>query len=264
MEGIADYTELRPYGHGDEGAFYLATPPARLGSPGPVVLKVLDVALEPERLRRVTQELQLFAAVDSPYLVRLLDAGHEDGRFFYAVEHLGRGTLAEPAGDLEPSGILKVVADAARGAHALHEEGIAHRAISPAKVVLHDEGGKLADLELARFINPGMTVTSVAPVASVEYTDPAIIRGERAGRASDIWSLGVTLHRAISGRSVYGEELPAGDLLGAVRRLLSARPEVADGVDPPVANIVMACLAIDPDDRPPTALAVAERLEELL
>ena len=169
---------LGNYGSGGEGTFYLAEPPARLGVPGPVVLKVLDVALEPERLRRVTQELQLFAAVDSPYLVRLLDAGHEDGRFFYAVEHLGRGTLAEPAGELERDGTLKVVADAARGAHALHEEGIAHRAISPATIILHDEGGKLADLELARFINPGMTVTSVAPVASVEYTDPAIIRGE--------------------------------------------------------------------------------------
>jgi len=264
MEAIADYTDLRPHGQGDAGTFYLATPPARLGLAGPVVLKVLDVALEPERLRRVTQELQLFAAVDSPYLVRLLDAGHEDGRFFYAVEHLSRGSLAEPEGELEEPGILKVVADAARGAHALHQEGIAHRAISPAKIVLHDEGGKLADLELARFINPGMTVTSVAPVASVEYTDPAIIRGERAGRSSDIWSLGVTLHWAVSGRSVYGEELPAGNLLGAVRRILSARPEVAENVRPDVATIVLGCLALDPDDRPPTALAVAELVEELL
>ncbi len=281
MEGIADYTDLRSSGSGDEGTFYLAEPPARLGIPGPVVLKVLDVALEPERLRRVTQELQLFAAVDSPYLVRLLDAGNEDGRFFYAVEHLGRGTLAEPAGsegrgqpagsegrgqpgELERDGVLKVVADAARGAHALHEEGIAHRAISPAKIVLHDEGGKLADLELARFINPGMTVTSMTPVASVEYTDPAIIRGELAGRSSDIWSLGVTLHRAVTGRSAYGDELPAGNLLGAVRRLLSARPEVAEGVEPGVATIVLGCLAIDPDDRPATALAVAELIEDLL
>lgn len=264
MEAIADYIGLRPYGHGEKGALYLATPPARLGLPGPVVLKVLDAALEPERLRRVTQELQLFAAVDSPYLVRLLDAGHEDGRFFYAIEHLGRGTLAEPAGELERSGTLKVVADAARGAHALHEAGIAHRAISPSKIVLHDEGAKLADLELARFINPGMTVTSVAPVASVEYTDPAIVRGERAGRATDIWSLGVTLHRAVSGRSVHGDDLPAGDLLGAVRRILSTRPAVADGVEPAVANIVMACLAVDPDDRPQTALAVAELVEDLL
>lgn len=264
MDAIADYTDLRPYGHGDQGTFYLATPPARLGIPGPVVLKVLDAALEPDRLRRVTQELQLFAAVDSPFLVRLLDAGHEDGRFFYAVEHLGYGTLADPAGELERSGALKVVADAARGAHALHEAGIAHRAISPATIVLHDEGAKLADLELARFINPGMTVTSVAPVASIEYTDPAIVRGERAGRPTDIWSLGVTLHRAVSGRSVYGDDLPAGDLLGAVRRVLSSRPAVADGVEPDVATVVTACLAVDPDDRPPTALAVAELVEELL
>lgn len=264
MEGIADYTGLRPYRHGGGSTTFRAAPPARLGLCAPVVLTVLDGVLEPEQLRRVTEEVQLFAAVDSPFVLRLLDAGHDDRRFFYAVEDLERGTLAEPADDLARSGALKVVADAARGAHALHEAGIAHGAISPARVVLHDEGAKLGEVGLSRLLRPGVTVPAGTPAVAAECTEPAVVRGERADRACDIWSLGATLHRAVSGRSVYGEELPPSDQLGALLRVLSTRPAVADGVEPEVATIVLACLEPDPDDRPQTAQAVAELVEDLL
>jgi serine/threonine protein kinase len=263
MEAIADYTDLRS-GGGGLGEALLAAPPARLGLTGPVVLRVLDVGLDPEGLGAVAEVLQRFAGVGSPHLVRLFEAGHQEGRLFYSVEHLDRGTLAEPGGELERSGVLTVVADAARGAHALHEAGIAHRDISPLTIVLHDEGGKLAEPDLARLLEPGVTVRSGAPAVSVECTDPAVVRGEQPGRASDIWSLGATLHRAVSGHGVYGQDVGDGDLLSMVRRVLTTRPAVAPGLDPAVAEIVAACLAPDPDERPPTALAVAERLEGLL
>jgi serine/threonine protein kinase len=235
-----------------------------VGIEGPVLLKVLDGPLDPDLLRLVTEEVQALAAVGSPHVVRLLDAGQVGGRFFYATEHLPRGTLAEPEGELERSGILKVVADAARGAHALHEAGIPHGAISPDTIVLHDGGAKLAEPPLGRLLTPGMTVSAGSTVASVECIDPAVIRGDRPDRACDVWSLGVTLHRAISGRSAHGEELPDGNLTGAVRRILTARPAVANAVDPDVAAIVRACVALDPGDRPHTALAIAEWLEALL
>jgi serine/threonine protein kinase len=264
MEAIADYTGLRPLAHGEPGLSYLAEPPARLGVAGPVVLAVVGTTLEPERLREVADELRLVAGIDSPFVLRLLDVGDDGGRAFYAVEDLDRGTLADPAGELERSGTLKVVADAARGAHALHEAGIAHGAISPRAVILHDEGAKLGDLGLARFAGPGMTVTSATPAATVECTDPAVVRGEPPGRASDIWSLGLTLHGAVTGRSAYAGEVADGDLQAVVLRVLSSRPVLAEGLDPAVASIVTACLQPDPDDRPQTALAVAELVEDLL
>lgn len=55
---------------------------------------------EPERRRPVTGEIQLHAAVRLPCLLRRLDPGHENGRFFSAAEHLGRGPLGDPAGEL--------------------------------------------------------------------------------------------------------------------------------------------------------------------
>jgi len=261
---IADYTIIRPLGAGD-GSFYLAEPPARLGlATGiQVAVKVLNVSLEPQRFHRVTNELQLFASIQSPHLVTLFDAGHEDGRFFYAMELMPLGSLARPAREMGRAEILRAVADAARGAHALHEAGVAHRDLKPSNVLLHEGGAKLSDLELARFINPGMTVTNTAPVSSVEYTDPAIIKGDRAGRATDIWSLGVTLHWALTGRSVYGEPLPENDVIAAIRRLLSTPPSLDAGLDAAAAAVVGACLAPDATDRPPTALDVAALIDAL-
>jgi len=264
MEAIAGYSDLRPHGERAGTTSWLATPPGRVGGAGgPVVLTAFEPTLEPEAVRRVVEELRFVAAVSSPHVLRLVEVGEEEGRAFYAAEHLSGGTLDVPAGELGREGILKVVADAARGAHALHEAGVAHGGISPATIALHEEGAKLGVPALDHLVRPGLTVAAGTSVTSVECADPGLVRGGPPGRPADIWSLGATLHGAISGRSLYGEELPAGDLFGAVLRLLSERPVVADGVEPDVAALVRACVALDPGDRPPTALAVAEWLEEL-
>jgi len=263
MDGIAGYSDLRPLVQGAGTTSWLATPPARLRVDGPVVLTTFEPTVEAERTHRAVEELDVVATVASPYVLRLLDVGHEGGRVFSAAEQRSGGTLDHPAAELEREGILKVVADAARGAHALHEAGLAHGAIAPATILLHEEGAKLDIPSLDHVLHPGLTVAAGASVTSVECADPAVVRGGLAGRPSDIWSLGVTLHRALSGRSVYGEERAADDLFDAVLHLLSHRAVVADGVEPEVATLVTACVAVDPGDRPSTALAVAEWLDEI-
>ena len=62
-------------------------------------------------------------------------------------------------------------------------------------------------------------------ISSVEYTDPDLLHGEPPGPHHDVWSLGVMLHRAVTGHGVYGE-LPGNDGLLALRRILSTKPEV--------------------------------------
>lgn len=260
---IAEYTVMSTVSEDPTESVYLAQPPTRLqAQPGPVVLKVINGQVAPDRFRRMANELRLFGMVDSPYLATMLDAGIVGDRIFYAVEQPPLGTLAEPTFPLTQPEILRAVAHAARGAHALHEAGIAHRDIQPGSVLLHEGGARLGDMQLARFIEPGMTVTSSAPVGAIEFVDPAIIRGDRAGRASDIWSLGATLHRALTGKSVYGEDLPTCDLLNAVRRVLSDGTAIDSTISPAAGAVVRACLA-PTTDRPLTALAVAEQIEAL-
>jgi len=263
-ERIADYEVVESLARPGAETYLIARPPARLGLPADrITLKIVDGRHDLDRFRLVSEELRYFATVESPYLVRLYDAGLTDGRVWFTMDHYPLGTLGQPARMLTTEQRAQAVADAARGAHALHEAGIAHRDIRPATILLGERNGVLADLELARLLLPGRTVTSTAPVGELEYTDPALVRGERAGRASDIWSLGLTLHHVLAQTSAYPGLPPEAGALPMIRRMLSGPPEVSLRLDLAAAELIRACLAPDPSDRPATALALAEQIEAL-
>lgn len=263
MQGIADYRFVRTLGEGAHGTFHLAVPPPRLGLAAEhVAVKVLVGSTDEETVRRTTKELRAFAATDSPYLVTLVDAGQQDGSFFYAMEYFPQGSLASPATPMTREQVLVAVAQAARAAHALHEAGVVHRSIKPENILLSPDGARLSDLGLAQALAPGQTVTGLGPIGTVEYLEPGILLGQRGSRASDIWSLGVTLHRALTGTGVYGE-LSQSDPLLAVRTVLSSKPTLSADLDPRDAELIGRMLASEQQDRPRDAQAVADELEAL-
>lgn len=263
MEGIADYEFIRPLGEGNHGSFFLAAKPPRLPIHAQhVAVKVLAGRATDEVFRRATKELRAFAAVRSPYLVSLYDAGQQEGVFYYAMEYCPLGSLAVPARPLSRAEVLRAVEHAALAVHALHEAGMVHRDIKPANVLLHESGAKLSDLGLAQLLQPGLTMSAMGPVGSVEFMDPALLKGGRPSRASDIWSLGATLHRGLTGSGLYGE-LAGGDALLALRKVLSSEPALDPSLDASAAALVSRCLSADPDERPESAAEVAAEIAAL-
>ena len=173
MDGIADYRFVRFIGEGGHGAFYLVTPPPRLKLDSQVVgVKLLSGLTDEDALRRATRELRAFASAQSPYLVTLLDAGREGSTFFYAMEYCPLGSLESPERPLERRETLIAVAQAARGAHALHEAGLVHRSIKPANVLLVEHGARLADLGLAHALAPTQTVTGLGSIGAWSTSSP--------------------------------------------------------------------------------------------
>lgn len=263
MDRIADYQFIQPLGEGSSGKYYLAATPPRLGIAAEhVAVKVLQVAAGDEAFHRLTRELRTFAKVRSSHLVTLYDAGQEGGQCYYAMEYCPGGSLAYPTTQLSREESIAAVAAAARAAHDLHEAGIAHRDIKPANILLTDDGAKLADLGLVQVLAPGQTITGLGAIGSVEYLDPAIMRGERASRATDIWALGVSLHRVLTGKGMYGE-LPARDPLLAVRRVLSSPPTLDPSLSDAEAELIRRCLDPDLSARYRTAADVADALDAL-
>ncbi|MGH9012790.1 MAG: serine/threonine-protein kinase [Acidimicrobiia bacterium] len=263
MERIADYELVRSLGQGNNGEFFLAVPPDRLPVDAEhVAVKVLSGPSSDDAFRRATRELRIFASVRSPYLVTLYDAGQEGGRFFYSMAYFPLGSLEAPARPLIRLEILRAIAHVSRAAHALHEAGVVHRGIKPANILLEDDGAKLSDLGLAQLLTPGLSVTGIGPIESLEYVDPGTLRGDRPSRASDIWSLGATLHRALSGTGVYGD-LSSTDVGLAVRQVLTTPPGISESLPPSEVDLIARCLDPDPAQRLPTAEALADEVEAL-
>lgn len=263
---VADYVITGAVGEGGHGSFFLATPPARLGGVGDQVVLKLVAGGDDATFRRFTRELRLFNRVQHPGLVRLFDAGQHEDWFFYSMEWCAGGTLAAPKAAIGPAGTIGAVAQAARAVHALHEQGIAHRDIRPGNVMLRDTeaiqvDACLADLGLAQFGSG--SVTSMAPLASIGFIDPALLLGENAGRATDIYSLGAVLHWTLTGQHLHPVET-GGDAMLAVRAILRTAPNVRrDLLSPAAADLVAACVDRDVAQRPATAAEVASLVEAL-
>lgn len=259
---IADYQVQRALGYGNSGRVYLARPPLRLGLAEEfVAIKVFNGPCHDAAYERAVEELRAVAALASPYLTRVFEGGLEASSFFYAMDYVPLGALASPGRPLRPTEVLLAVSHAASAAHAMNEAGIAHGAIKPQNVLIGTHSALLSDVGLGRLLRPGLTMTGVATSSSVEYLDPAVLRGGSPSRSSEVWALGATLHRALTGVGLYGE-LSDTEPLRAIRRVMSATPRIAPHLPAEAAALIQACL-VSPEQRIPTAGALAQRLLDL-
>lgn len=257
---IADYRILELLGEGNNGRFYLAEPPARLNLPTDrVALKVFTAPVSEDAYRRGVRELRAFAAVPSSRLVRIYDVVLEES-FLYAMEYFPMGSLASPAHEVSKPTVLRALEDAARAVHELHESGMTHGDIKPANIMLVPDGAKLSDLGLVRVLNSESTLTSCSKEDSLEFLDPMLLHGDNPSRATDVWSLGATINRALSGEGLYGE-LPATAVL-AIRAVMSRQPRVSGKLTGAESELVRRCL--EPlETRPATAEEVADSIAVL-
>lgn len=262
MKRIADYQIVEQLQTGNHGTFFVARAPSRLELDDDLVaIKVLERHATDNEFKRMAAELDVLLRLDHPYLVDVLDAGHEEGRLFYATRYFRDGSL-----DLGPSedvaDIACIMADAAEAAHALHEIGVAHRDIKPSNILLEEGRGHLCDLGVANYLQAQFTATGSSPVGTLAYADPALIRGAAPGRSSDVWSLGATLHAAVTGRSVLGD-IPDHHLAAAIEYVFGAEPELAPDCPPVIGAIVARSIQADPADRYPTAAELAGALRRV-
>lgn len=261
MEGIADYRFVGRLGAGSLGVTYLAERPPRLPvAADRVAVKVLARRATHDEFHRIADELRAVVAIGSADIVELYDVGFAGDLVYYAMAHHPDGSLANPATPLADGVAVRAVADAARGAHALHEAGIVHRAIRPSNILLSAGRGRLSDIGLAHLQAPGMSSTGLSEVGSLEFTDPALLSGSPASRQTDIWSLGIVLHRAVTGEGVYGPATST-DTLGALREFLHAQPALSAALPAAHREVVERCIAPDPERRYATAAELADAIE---
>ncbi|KYG11145.1 hypothetical protein BE21_58220 [Sorangium cellulosum] len=232
---------------------------------------------------RFQREVRAMGALDTEHIVRVRDAGTDPATGApYMVMELLEGEdlqrLLDRVGKLEPDTALRIAAQVCVGLQKAHEARILHRDIKPANLFLARRAGgevvvKLLDFGIAK-IKPephqggpttGLTRTG-GILGSPLYMSPEQARGvSDIDYHTDLWSLGVVLYRALSGRAPHEHITAFGDLIMAICSV-SPEPiqELAPWVGPEVAAVVHRTLKFDAGDRFPSAAAMLDAIRPLL
>jgi serine/threonine protein kinase len=257
---IADYQVVRALPSAGTGqARYLCRSPDRFDDLAAEVM-VTELPVDASGWRALTRHLSRLAAIRSRRLLRLIEVGPDldpDGRGVYlATEFAPGGSVGDPTVPLDPASTVQGVAEAALGAHQMHEAGITHGAIDANAILLTDRGGVLGPPVLAA---PPGQVATISSWRDVVVLDPALLRGEQPSRSSDVWALAATLHGLVSARPLY-RDIERDPTVTAVQRVLFTRPEVDETLPVSLVETLKAVFAADRRDRLDDASELAVRL----
>jgi len=243
----------------------------------PVVVKLLDPALaaRPGVADAFLREGRALGAVLHPNVVRVYEAGSQDGAPFLVLERVRGGSLRARlrAGHLPLPEALRLVTDVARGLAAAHAAGVAHGDVKPENVLLTSEGqAKVADFGLARFTGEALaeagpawgTATSGQRVwGTPAYMAPERARGVAPDPGSDVYAVGVLLHELLVDRWPFNAPSALLLLRKHEEEAPSSDPLEAAGVPDGVIDLCLRCLSKEPADRPADGAALVEELEAL-
>jgi serine/threonine-protein kinase len=218
----------------------------------PVAIKVLRDDLESDEDReRFRREAVATAALDHSNIIRVFEAGIDEGQPFIAMEYVAGESLAElirrDATPLDRK--LEIVQDVCSALGAAHRAGIVHRDIKPANIlVAHDGTVKVVDFGIAR--TPDTTLTQLGTlVGTLDYMAPEQFSDRGVDARTDIFAVGVLLYELIAHRRPFHGEPQATLVARAQQRDPIALSDVCPGIDGDVAAIVAKALAHDPEDR---------------
>ena len=258
------YQIVRKLGEGGMGAVYEAK---HTGTLRRVAVKVIvgeSVKKGAEVIDRFQREARATGAIESQHIAMVLDTGTDDGDPYLVMEYLSGEDLAAAIarlGPIEPTTVKRIIAQAAMGLMKAHEAGVTHRDIKPANLFLAERDGdivvKLLDFGIAKIRvdvtsseNRELTKTG-AVLGSPLYMSPEQARGDKTlDHRTDLWSLGVVMYEALTGRTPHGDVDTIGGLILAICSKSAPHIQnVAPWVDARTAEIVHKALALDPNDR---------------
>ncbi|MFG3441177.1 serine/threonine-protein kinase [Nonomuraea sp. NPDC047897] len=242
-EWIGPYRVLRPLGRGGQGAVYLAA----AASGAQVAVKVLHDLVDETARARFAREVDAARRVATFSTARLLDVNITGQHAYIVSEYVDGPSLEQLVrrhGPRDEDSLTRLALSTSGALAAIHKAGIVHRDFKPSNVLIGHDGPRVIDFGIARALDQ-MTMTSGKMVGTPPYMSPEQLSGAPVGPPSDVFSWGVTMVFAATGRPAFGEDtVPA-----VFNRVLTVHPDLSP-LPAALRGVVGACLHKQPDDRP--------------
>jgi eukaryotic-like serine/threonine-protein kinase len=232
-----------------------------------VAVKVLAAAYAEDDAarRRFTREARAAARVsDHQNVVTIFDIGEHDGTAFIVMEHFAGGTVADR---IKGDGVIPVplalrwLRETASALDAAHAADIVHRDVKPGNLLL-DENGRLGvgDFGIASLAGETQVTIAGQVLGTAAYLSPEQARGRAATPASDRFSLAVVAYELLCGRRPFAGDTP----IAQARARVESDPITLTGHTSEAADALRWGLSRDPEDRPESASAFVDALEDSL
>ncbi len=237
-----------------------------------LVLKILSpqLSLDPTMIRRFVQELKLSRRISHPSVIRIYDLLELDGSHAISMEHFPArdlGALLRQDGPLSPARAMHIAEQTLEGLSAAHAAGVFHRDIKPANLLVGDgDQVKIVDFGLASVghnAHSRLTQSGIL-VGTPEYIAPEQITGTDVDARCDLYSLGVVLYEAMSGKQPFSGTNAVNVLFQHLEPNVPALSTVAAGIPTTVSDVVMKAMSRHAADRPASATAMLEMVRAAL
>ncbi len=228
-----------------------------------VAIKLLSPALADQAgfAQRFREEARHTAALGHPNIAQVYDYGENDGAHWLVMEFVRGKPLSQilrEEGPLPPERTVAIVSQAAEALQAAHDAGVIHRDVKPANILVRPDGVvKLTDFGIARAKDASPITRTGEVMGTAQYISPEQAMGRPVSPASDVYALGCVTFEALAGRRPFDE---GSAVATAMAHVHNPPPSLPASVPAPLAQVVAACLAKDPAQRPVSAHAVAQSL----
>jgi len=257
---LAQYRLDDVIGRGGMGVVYLAFD-TRLERKVAVKIMSRATADDPAFRERFEREARMAAAIDHPNIIPIYDTGEVDGLLYLAMRYV-QGTdlrsLLVDDGPLPSERAVSVLRQVASALDAAHAEGIVHRDVKPANILLAAGSGieetdhvYLTDFGLTkRFSQVSRSLTATGQfVGTIDYVAPEQVEGRSVDGRTDQYSLGCVMFECLTGAAPYAETSDVATLIAHVQQpappVSGLRPDLPLEVD----EAIEKAMAKAPDDR---------------
>jgi serine/threonine protein kinase len=262
---IGGYALLERVGRGGMGTVYRAE---QISLKREVALKVLSSKLmsDPVFVEKFVAEARAAGGLIHPNIVQVIDVGVDRGVSYFSMEFMNHGSVGDivaKEGPLPWARALEMMTDAARGLVFAEKKGIIHRDIKPDNLMLTSEGTvKIGDLGLAKKADDA-TGEGGQIFGTPHFIAPEQAQGKPVDNRADLYALGATFYRVLTGRTPFTGENVKEILLQQIQKEPEPLQKLVPDLPDEMAAVIAKLMKKKPDDRYRSAQGLFDDLESI-